>query len=190
MTHLPKSILITGLAALCLLVPGNHPGYAQSSINIPASYSPAGIAGTYSANTAGALHAQFSIVPVQDLNFGAFYVGASGGSISILANGSRVVMGDVKEINVGTYPYSPAIFEIDSEPGKLISILNGPGTKLYGNNGNVMGLSIMGAQTVSVKSKNTSKTLVTVGGTLTVNAQQANAAGTYRGSFSITFIQE
>src|SRR5690242_12682926 len=59
--------------------------------------------------------------PAQGLNFGAFYHGNAGGSVIIYPNGSRSVTGDVIQANMGSM-YSPALFEIEANPGTLISI--------------------------------------------------------------------
>ena len=39
-------------------------------------------------------------------------------------------------------PFSPAIFEVDANPGALISILNGPDVTLTGSNGGTLRLHI------------------------------------------------
>lgn len=49
--------------------------------------------------------------PSQGLNFGSFYQGISGGTVTIFSNGTRSVSGDVIEINSGSM-FTPAIFEI------------------------------------------------------------------------------
>src|SRR5213594_588044 len=63
--------------------------------------------------------------PAQGLVFGAFFQGVSGGAVTIYPDGSRSVTGDITQANLGI-PFSPAIFEVDANPGTVVSILNGP----------------------------------------------------------------
>ena len=132
------------------------------------------------------------INPAQGLIFGAFYQGATGGTIIINPDGSRSVTGDLIQANLGI-PFSPAIFEIDANPGTLIQILNGPDVTLTGNNGGSIRLHIGNADTGSPFITTVSppaRTQVRIGGTLTVGNALANPSGAYSGSFSVTFIHE
>lgn len=130
--------------------------------------------------------------PAQGLNFGAFYHGTAGGTVIIYPNGSRSVTGDVIQANMGII-YSPALFEIEANPGTLISILNGPDVILSGSNGGTMTLHIGSADPGSplvTTALPPDRTLVSIGGTLTVGNSLANPPGNYSGTFSVTFIQE
>src|SRR5439155_10682320 len=79
--------------------------------------------------------------PAYSLNFGSFFQGVSGGTITISPDGLRSTTGDIIQADLGI-PYSPAIFEIDANPGTLISILNGPDVTLSGSNGGAVSLHI------------------------------------------------
>ena len=130
--------------------------------------------------------------PAQGLNFGAFVQGNSGGSVIIYPNGSRSVTGTVIQANLG-FSFSPAIFEIDAEPGTLVTISNGPDVNLTGSNGGSMVLHVGAASINSpfiISSTPPSRTLLTIGGTLTVGNPIANPPGLYNGTFSVTFIQQ
>lgn len=130
--------------------------------------------------------------PAQGLLFGAFFQGVSGGSVIIYPDGSRSVTGSTIQANLG-YLFSPAIFEVDANPGTLISILNGPDVLLSGSNGGSLLLHIGTASTGSpfiTTAIPPARTQVRIGGTLTVGSPLANPSGTYSGLFSITFIQE
>ncbi|WP_261387807.1 DUF4402 domain-containing protein [Chitinophaga pinensis] len=72
--------------------------------------------------------------PAQGLIFGAFFQGITGGTVILYPDGSRSVTGSIVQANLG-YPFSPAIFEVDANPGTLISIMNGPDVTLTGSNG-------------------------------------------------------
>ncbi|MDV6166926.1 DUF4402 domain-containing protein [Flavobacterium sp. DG1-102-2] len=131
------------------------------------------------------------VSPTQWLNFGAFYQGGFGGSVIIYANGSRSTTGSVIQVNQG-YSFSPAIFEIDAEPGTLITILNGPNVTLTGSNGGTIDLTIGESDPPSpfiATATSPSRTMVRIGGTLTLGNPLASPPGNYNGTFSVTFIQ-
>lgn len=130
--------------------------------------------------------------PAQGLIFGAFFQGASGGTVIVYPDGSRSVTGSLVLANLG-FPYSPAIFEVDANVGTAVSIMNGPDVTLTGSNGGSISLHIGAASTgasfvTSVASP--SRTQVRIGGTLTVGTPLANPSGNYTGTFSVTFIQQ
>lgn len=130
--------------------------------------------------------------PAQGLIFGAFFQGATGGTVTVFADGSRSVTGSIVQANLG-FPFSPAIFEVDANPGTLIQILNGPDATLTGSNGGTLSLHIGSSSTGSpfvATATSPARTLVRIGGTLTVGTPLANPPGSYSGLFSVTFIQE
>ncbi|UPK72676.1 DUF4402 domain-containing protein [Chitinophaga filiformis] len=130
--------------------------------------------------------------PAQGLIFGAFFQGVSGGTVTIYPDGSRSVSGSIVQANLG-FPFSPAIFEVDANPGTLISIMNGPDAILTGSNGGTLSLHIGTSSTGTpfiTTATPPARTLVRIGGTLTVGSPPANPAGSYSGIFSVTFIQE
>jgi hypothetical protein len=130
--------------------------------------------------------------PAQGLIFGAFFQGIAGGSVIIYPDGSRAATGDIVLANLGQ-PYSPAIFEIEAQPGTLISILNGPDVPLNGSNGGTIVLHVGTASTGTpfiTTVPPPGRTQVRVGGTLTIGSPLANPPGAYSGSFAVTFIQE
>jgi Domain of unknown function (DUF4402) len=130
--------------------------------------------------------------PAQGLIFGAFFQGASGGTVIVYPDGSRTVTGSLVLANLG-YPYSPAIFEVDANVGTAVSIMNGPDVTLTGSNGGSVSLHIGTASTGSsfvTTAISPSRTQVRIGGTLTVGNPLANPSGNYSGTFSVTFIQQ
>lgn len=130
--------------------------------------------------------------PAQGLIFGAFFQGITGGTVILYPDGSRSVTGTIVQANLG-YPFSPAIFEVDANPGTLISIMNGPDVTLTGSNGGFLSLHIGTASTGSpfiATATTPARTIVRIGGTLTVGPPPANPAGNYSGVFQVTFIQE
>jgi hypothetical protein len=128
----------------------------------------------------------------QILSFGAFYHGASGGTVIIDPSGSRSATGDVIPLGLG-YSFSPAIFEVQAHRGTVISILNSPPVSLTGSNGGSIqlatGSTIPGPTFVSTVNFNVAIPLY-VGGTITVGSPAANPPGTYNGTFNITLVRE
>jgi Domain of unknown function (DUF4402) len=130
--------------------------------------------------------------PAQGMIFGAFFQGASGGTVILNPDGSRSSTGSLILANLG-YPYSPALFTIDANTGTVISIMNGPNVTLTGSNGGSIGLHLGASSTGSPFTTtivSPSQTQVWIGGTLTVGSPLANPSGSYSGTFSVTFIQQ
>jgi hypothetical protein len=128
----------------------------------------------------------------QNLGFGAFAHGLSGGTVIINPAGSRSSTGDIILLNLG-YTFSAALYRLVANPGTVISILNGSDITLTGSNGGSMVLHIGASDPVSPFVITTSPPLYTemkVGGTLTVGNSASNPPGAYNGLFYITFIQE
>lgn len=129
--------------------------------------------------------------PAQGLIFGAFYQGSSGGTVIIYPDGSRSTTGSVIQTSQG-FSFSPAIFEVDAEPGTLVTIVNGPDVTLSGSNGGSISLHIGNADPVSpfiARATSPGRTQIRIGGTLTLTNPLANPPGNYSGTFSVTFIQ-
>lgn len=129
------------------------------------------------------------VYTIQNLAFGAFYHGNTGGTVMIASDGSRSATGDIVLLNLGI-SYFNAIFEIEAPPGSIISILNGPDATLTGSNGGSMTLNIGSSSPVSPFSTTLSppsRTQVNIGGTLTVGNNAASPPGSYTGTFYITF---
>ena len=130
--------------------------------------------------------------PAQPLSFGAFYQSGGGGSIVMSSSGFRSATGDVVLANLG-YSVSPALFEVEGLPGTIVTLMNGPDVTLRGSNGGSMVLHLGDSNPTApflLTSNSPSRTVVTVGGTLTVGSAGANPPGIYNGSFSITFIEQ
>ena len=132
------------------------------------------------------------VTVVQNLGFGAFSHGISGGTIIISATGSRSATGTVIPLSLGI-PFSAAGFRLVANPGTVITILNGPPVSLPGSNGGAMTLTIGSSDPASpfvIATSPPAFTPMNIGGTLTVGNSAANPPGSYSGTFDITFIQE
>ena len=128
----------------------------------------------------------------QNLKFGAFTQGASGGTVVIASNGTRSVTGTIVALNLGI-TYYQAIFEVEAPPGSLISITNGADATLTGSNGGSITLRIGSSDPGSPFNTTVSPpstTTVNIGGTITVGNSSAAPPGAYSGTFSVTFNQE
>jgi hypothetical protein len=132
------------------------------------------------------------VYPAQGLSFGALSPGASGGSVIVYPDGSRSATGDVILLNMG-YTFSAALFGIEANPGTLISVLNGLDATLTGSNGGTMTLQLGSSDPLSpfvCTLPRPGRNLVRIGGTLIVDSPLASPAGSYSGSFNVTFFQE
>jgi hypothetical protein len=128
----------------------------------------------------------------QHLSFGAFINASSGGTVTIDAGGSRSVTGDIIPVFQGMQ-YHPAIFEVEANPGVIISLMPGAPVVLSGSNGGTLLLNVGNSLPVSPFVNTTHppfRTQVMVGGTITVGSMLASPAGNYTGEFFITFIQQ
>lgn len=132
------------------------------------------------------------VSPTQGLAFGAFFQGASGGSITVHHNGSRTTSGTVVAAGLG-FMYSPALFEVDAEPGTVITVVSGGTATLSGSNGGTMQLTAgtpsTGATFVATALPPARNNL-TVGGTLTVGNSLSSPPGAYSGIFDLIFFQQ
>ncbi|MBK6346276.1 MAG: DUF4402 domain-containing protein [Bacteroidales bacterium] len=133
-----------------------------------------------------------SLSTFQNLSFGAFITGFMGGTVIIYPDGTRSVTGDIITVFQG-YQHHPAIFEVEANPGVIISIMNGPDISLNGSNGGTLTLHLGGSIPESPfinTLRPPFRTQVRIGGTLIVGNMLDNPAGEYSGTFSVTFIQE
>lgn len=132
------------------------------------------------------------VTVTQNLGFGAFATGVTGGTVTINSIGSRSSTGDVILLNLG-YSFSTTIYRLVANAGTVISLLNGPNVSLPGSNGGSMTLQIGASNPVSpfvITTVPPAYTLLYIGGTLTVGNSAANPPGSYSGTFNVTFIQE
>ena len=135
---------------------------------------------------------EVEVSTVQFLNFGAFAVGNSIGTVSVDANGTRTWTGDVTLLNTGA-TVSPALFDIYANPGTLINIAHNPSFTLTGTSGQTIELKIDSyskGKSFITTSNSSAPTPVYIGGTLNLGAISANGPGNYSGAITITFIQE
>lgn len=133
-----------------------------------------------------------SVNTTQDLSFGAFTQGSTGGTVTVQTDGSRTTTGSVVGLSLG-YLYYQAIFEVEASIGTIISITNGPNSSLTGSNGGSMTLEIGASNPNSpfVSSvEPPGKNLINIGGILTVGDMATSPPGSYTGTFHVTFNNE
>jgi hypothetical protein len=129
------------------------------------------------------------VYPVQNMSFGAFSTGSTGGTVIISNSGTRSVTGDIVALNMGA-SYFQSIFDIEAPIGAIVSILNGPDATLTGSNGGAMTMHIGNSDPASpfiIVVQQPTRTAVSIGGTLTVGNAAACPPGNYTGTFYITF---
>lgn len=132
------------------------------------------------------------VYTIQDLQFGSFVQGSSGGTITVSNAGVRSTTGTVLLLNQGS-AFFEAIIDVEAAEGSLISITNGADVTLTGSNGGTMLLHIGNPSPGSpfnVTVSPPATTSVHIGGTLTVGNSGASPPGTYSGIFYVTFNQE
>lgn len=126
---------------------------------------------------------------LQNLNFGIFCFGdGTGSTVTISPDGARTGTGSV--ILMSSSNYSPALYEVEALPGTIITLLNGPDTELTSGNGGKMILHVGTSLPENPFIATMGRTSVFIGGTLIVGDAMTSPAGSYSGSFSITFIQQ
>ena len=133
-----------------------------------------------------------SVYTIQNLNFGAFSRGNNGGTIALSPSGARTATGDLILLSLGIQ-FFYAIFDVESPPGNIISILNGPPAILNGTNGGTITLNIGSSDPTSPFinfATPPNRTQINVGGTLVVGSLAAAPPGSYSGVFYLTFNQE
>jgi hypothetical protein len=133
-----------------------------------------------------------SVTVTQNLGFGAFTLGAMGGTVTISSAGARSATGDIILLNLG-YSFSTVTYRLVANPGTMVSLLNGPDVSLPGSNGGSLLLHIGSSNPASPFIMTTippAYTVLNIGGTLTVGNSASNPPGNFSGTFYITFIQE
>lgn len=128
----------------------------------------------------------------QTMSFGAFTLTGAGGTITINPDGSRSFSGNVILLNLG-YSYTPALFELVANPGTLVTLLLGAPSILNGSGGGTMSLQLTTTLPLTpyvISTTPPTSTLMYVGGVLNVQNIGLNPAGTYTGTYNVTFVQE
>ncbi len=133
----------------------------------------------------------------QMLNFGALTIqsGSSGGTATVDYNGVRTKSGSVVLLSMGPTTQQ-AIYEFKLCPGRMVTLTYLPTVTLTGNKGGSLVLhlgdtSLGPSGTVFYSNQGCDDIQhISQGGTIDVGAMSSNPAGTYTGSFVITFVQQ
>ena len=134
---------------------------------------------------------QIQVFAIQQLSFGDFYPGGTGGTIIVSPHGIRSSTGTVVLVGGNSFP---AIFDVKLIPGRLVQIVTEASALLnrIGGGGTLtmdVGPSDKGTSFIT-SGGHPFRNPVQVGGTLYVGNMASNPAGQYEGSFTVTFIQE
>jgi hypothetical protein len=129
---------------------------------------------------------------VQDLSFGSFVIGASGGTITITPEGTRTTTGTI--VHLANSTEAPAIFEV-SKPGsskKQVNIVFPVSAYLTRSGGSerIVVNNFKSDKPSGFWSSLFLTQRVNVGATLTVQGLSTNPPGNYTGTFSVTFAYE
>ena len=131
------------------------------------------------------------ITETQQLSFGVFTLSGAGGTVIIYSDGSRGATGSVIPLTLNPV-HATARFELVANPGTIISLMGWPASTLT-NGTQTMSFTIDSTLPVLPYVINTvppNGTTLNLGGTLTVGNILANPAGSYSGTYNITFVQE
>jgi hypothetical protein len=129
-----------------------------------------------------------TVSTIQFLNFGSFCAGDGfGTSVIIFPSGIRTYSGNIILLSSS---FSAALYDVESIPGTIVTISNGPDAILTGSNGGTLTLEIGDSYPISPFITTGVHTAVTIGGTLIVGPPGDNPSGAYGGTFSVTFIQQ
>jgi hypothetical protein len=130
---------------------------------------------------------------IQNLAFGTFSQGTSGGTISVSNTGLITTTGSIFPLTFGgANDVSAAVFEVQAPVGTVVSISNGPDVNLTGSNGGgmILHLGASDPKTPFAVVSQTGRTPVNIGGTLTIGTAASTPPGNYTGTFYITFNNE
>ena len=128
----------------------------------------------------------------QFLNFGAFTVGTSGGSLTVDYDGNHVATGEIIPLNLGP-TRSPALFDLTANPGTIIQINAPTNVELTGSSGGTIYLDIDSfstGQTFITTASPPGTNPIYVGGTLRIDSEVSAPPGKYQGTFTLTFIHQ
>lgn len=132
------------------------------------------------------LKAQSDPGTIQNLEFGIFYTGSTGGTVSMPSVGSRTATGSV--ILFSSDEGQPAIVRANLQYNKVYTLTASNIVNLTNGSGGTMTLQIDDFDPpVPFLSQTNSYQYWNVGGTLIVGSPLSTPAGNYSGSFDIIF---
>lgn len=133
---------------------------------------------------------EIQVYAIQELAFGSFITGFSGGTVTITPQGNRFVTGTITGLSVSMG--SAALFEVKMVPGRTIHILLPEFAQLTRIGGEeIMTISNFSSDRGNnfvTSSGNPFINPVNIGAVLNVGA--ANPPGDYTGTFTVNFMQE
>ncbi len=128
------------------------------------------------------------IVTLQDISFGTFFQGNSGGTVAIFPDGTRQFGGGIIEANISGSDFHPAIFEVEAKPGTYVKMHAKQNYFLSGTNGGSIHLEL------KIPNRGIEQIVPTsgivqfiVGGVLTIEGGTNNPSGDYNTDFEIRF---
>lgn len=115
----------------------------------------------------------------------------TGGTVTINPAGDRSASGGI--VLLSTSEVQPLILSVEAPYASSIQIQFGTEKLLYGENGGQIGLTLTTSDPISPYTNLATppqRTVVYIGGTLSLGARSNTPAGVYSGSITLTFIQE
>ena len=124
--------------------------------------------------------------------FGIYAQGTAGGEVIIAPNGARSVTGTIVPLNFGA-AYNPLSLEVEAPRGSIVSVYSTGKNVLTGSNGGRMLLRLDNMEPVSpfyITKEYPEKTVLKIGGVLSVGNATDSPPGNYSGNIYISFMVE
>lgn len=141
--------------------------------------------------TSNPLFGQIQVYQESPLSFGGIISSETGGTVSISAAGVRSSSAGI--VLLGQAEYHPLILGIEAPYGSQIQIQLGGEQTLTGSNGGQLSLTLNESNPVSpflTMATPPDRTLVYIGGTLSIGLRSQTPPGNYSGTLTIVLIQE
>lgn len=136
---------------------------------------------------------RLQVYAAQELSFGSFFTGSSGGTVVISPQGSRSFTGTV--VGMASFPGAPAVFDVRFIQGRMVHMVFPSSATLsrIGGGGDLLVTGFTSdkpGDSFITTAAHPFINPVSIGATLNVGSIAENQPGSYSGSFTVTFVRE